>query len=319
MLSYFSHTPHYAEEEPHAFDLTWKNYIPSPSQLCCCFHTGIRLEDNDPLIEPPYYNDHTLYRGEALQNYLDNPRDWEFESVLGNDISFVTRNPFGTSSIKKKKSHKKKKRERPVVMETDMEDMGYDIIDQNYQHDAEYVGDDQIHSLAYNRNSQQNMDQYGGESYLNKRGPIEQEMRPHLYAARTMPAEYSASSSQPLIHDNPIISDNVTEKLNYIRTFIQPSDTAVECTQSISDIDSVASEALDVYENTQYNEEEEEEEQARGRYSSGDEFHIQTLASNTPFVSDQHPFTYFDEQDSQSKRKSGVLSVFSIGRKWLGV
>lgn len=152
------------DDELHAFDLTWRNYLPSVSQFCCCLQSrgAIRLDDEDPLIEPAYYNDHTLYRGEALQNYLDNPRDWEFESVLGqNDLPrFVTRNPFGTASMKKKKKKSKKsktnKRERPVVMETDMEEgdiIGYDI--DEHQEDAEYLGDDQIANLAYNRHSSQ--------------------------------------------------------------------------------------------------------------------------------------------------------------------
>lgn len=155
------------DDELHAFDLTWRNYLPSVSTFCC-FNRGIRLEDtDDTVIEPAYYNDHTLYRGEALQNYLDNSRDWEFDSVLGQNDElpqFVTRNPFGTASIKKKKSKSKKnkkKRERPVVMETDLEEgdtiVGYDIEDnQAYYHDdAEFLGDDQIASLAYNRNSSQ--------------------------------------------------------------------------------------------------------------------------------------------------------------------
>lgn len=161
------HRQSFVGDELHAFDLTWRNYIPSASQFCCCFkNRGIQLEDDDPLIDPPYYNDQTLYRGEALQNYLDNPRDWEFESVLGqNDLpQFVTRNPFGTSSLKKKKSNKKKKnrRERSAVMETDAEEgdiAGYSIGDQQqeeyYNDDAEFLGDDQIANLAYNRHSSQ--------------------------------------------------------------------------------------------------------------------------------------------------------------------
>lgn len=155
-----NHRHSFMSDELHAFDLTWRNYLPSASQFCCCFNRnkGIRLEDDDPLIEPPYYNDQTLYRGEALQNYLDSPRDWEFESVLGqNELPhFVTRNPFGTgANLKKKKKKKHSRREQPVVMETDMEEgdiAGYDIED---NHDAEFLGDDQIASLAYNRHSSQ--------------------------------------------------------------------------------------------------------------------------------------------------------------------
>lgn len=160
-----------------AFDLTWRNYLPSASQFCCCGRGGNIQLDDDPVIEPAYYNDHTLYRGEALQNYLDNPRDWEFESVLSggqNDHlpQFVTRNPFGTaSSSSKKKSGKKSKKQknkrsgdsRPVVMETDMEEdvvTGYDIYEEEepeayYNDDAEFLGDDQIANLAYNRHSSQ--------------------------------------------------------------------------------------------------------------------------------------------------------------------
>lgn len=144
-------------QEPHAFDLTWKNYLPSISQFCCCFQRqGIRLEEEGEgqLIEPAYYNDHSLHRGETLQNYLDNSRDWEFESVLSqSDLPhFVTRNPFGTSKKKMNKRKKRQRRERPVIMETDLEEgdlHGYDI----HEEDAEFLADDQIAHLAYNRYS----------------------------------------------------------------------------------------------------------------------------------------------------------------------
>ncbi|KAI8075562.1 hypothetical protein BDF21DRAFT_423173 [Thamnidium elegans] len=244
-----------SDDELHAFDLTWRNYLPSVSQFCCCVQRAgvIRLDDEDPLlIEPAYYNDHTLYRGEALQNYLDNPRDWEFESVLGqNDLPhFVTRNPFGTQSIKKKKkkSKKQKKREQPVVMETDMEEgdiMGYDV--DNHQEDAEFLGDDQIANLAYNRHSSQLMDQYGEELYYqNIQGPIIQEMQApprEFYAAKTMPhidfeqendqdyeerivgpssshmikPQASVDAAQALLSDR---LDDLTEKLSFIKNNI---------------------------------------------------------------------------------------------------
>ena len=149
------------DDELHAFDLTWRNYLPSVSSFCCFKSGNIRLDDEEPFIEPAYYNDHTLYRGEALQNYLEDSRDWEFESVLGQSELPVTRNPFGTASIKKKKNKlkkKKSKKERSVVMETDMEDtvVGYDIEqDQSYYHDdAEFLEDDQIANLAYHKHSQ---------------------------------------------------------------------------------------------------------------------------------------------------------------------
>lgn len=145
-------------DELHAFDLTWRNYIPSFSQLCCCSRNNrIRLseDDDDDIIEPAYYNDHTLYRGEAIQNYLNNSRDLEFDSVLNQDPNQITtRNPFGRSSSTKKKKKKKKL----AVMETDMEEdiiTGYHI-DQEQQHyyyndDAEFLADDQIANLVYNQ------------------------------------------------------------------------------------------------------------------------------------------------------------------------
>ncbi|KAL9545782.1 hypothetical protein MBANPS3_006983 [Mucor bainieri] len=416
------HRQSFVGDELHAFDLTWRNYIPSASQFCCCFKSrGIQLEDDDPLIDPPYYNDQTLYRGEALQNYLDNPRDWEFESVLGgqNDLpQFVTRNPFGTSSLKKKKSHKKKKnrRERSAVMETDAEEgdvAGYSIADQHqheeyYNDDAEFLGDDQIANLAYNRHSSQVMDQYGEELYQGYvQGPIEQEMQApppprEFYAARAIPnidfdsyEDYeeravpvqhlqpsSSSSSSSAQQQNPLVSveaaqallsdklDDLTEKLAFIKNNIihirpQSSQQEADNTQdtdeeydrttlhtlhheepreshSISDLDSVASEALDVYENTashssMHNPSTTHSSIAR-RYSSGDELHIPSLVDNTPFVSEQHPFSYFtdhnnstpshhqedastDDESSNVNNNDGinVQSVFNMGRKWLGV
>lgn len=96
-------------DEPHPFDLTWRNYLPSFSQFCCCFQRqqNIRLEED------------SLYQGEALQNYLDNPVDWEFETILGQN----------------KRRYKKKKRT------LDLENVYYE--------DADFLADDQIHNLVY--------------------------------------------------------------------------------------------------------------------------------------------------------------------------
>lgn len=391
------------DDELHAFDLTWRNYLPSVSTFCC-FNRGIRLEDtDDTVIEPAYYNDHTLYRGEALQNYLDNSRDWEFDSVLGQNDElpqFVTRNPFGTASIKKKKSKSKKnkkKRERPVVMETDLEEgdtiVGYDIEDnQAYYHDdAEFLGDDQIASLAYNRNSSQVMDQYGEELYYQHvQGPTVQEMQPpppptQFYAARSMPVmnfddkgeeqnyddyeervvtvpgpstvkpQASIEAAQALLSER---LDDLTEKLAFIKNniiHIQPPATQEDeiddsdrntlhtikkhseddQNSMSSDIDSITSEALNVYENTATTYENNVQQSSSSRYSTGDELHIPSLVDNTPFVSDQHPFTYFNEDNNQYDNEDNteqqardeetdqILNVrnivFDFGKKWLGV
>ncbi|KAG2200341.1 hypothetical protein INT47_002255 [Mucor saturninus] len=364
------HRQSFLDDELHAFDLTWRNYLPSASQFCCCLSNrgNIRLEDEDPLVEPAYYNDHTLYRGEALQNYLENPRDWEFESVLGqNDLpQFVTRNPFGTSSLKKKKSKKSKKskRERPVVMETDMEEgdiIGYEI--DHHQQDAEFLGDDQIANLAYNRHSSQVMDQYGEELYYDHvQGPVVQEMQApprEFYSARSMPMinfeqngddEYeeriiqssSAHTIKPqesLDAAKSLLNNRVgdlTEKLSFIKnSMIHPSEDDDDTntmhtiknnhgtTVETSDIDSITSEALDVYEHTT-----SAYEHQQRRYSNSDELHLPSLADNTPFVSDHHPFTYFtddqhtEEEEAVSPENDSVNVrniVFVFGKKWLGV
>ncbi|KAI9321221.1 hypothetical protein BX666DRAFT_1874527 [Dichotomocladium elegans] len=169
-------------EEPNVFDLTWRNYL-LPSQLCSCLpfkrQQPIRLEDDDELfLNPEYHGD-----------YLDT-RGWDFDPVFAqeeqeNEIlpGFVTRNPFG-------KAKKKKKKHRVVkdyLFSDDMQDA----------QDAEFLGDDQIAHLAYNRYSK-DMDQYGEETYLDGHaGPVAQEMQPppahykEYYAARTMPVMYN--------------------------------------------------------------------------------------------------------------------------------
>ncbi|CEP12845.1 hypothetical protein [Parasitella parasitica] len=401
-------------DELHAFDLTWRNYIPSASQLCCCFKDrGIQLEDDDPLIDPPYYNDQTLYRGEALENYVDHsPRDWEFESVLGqNDLpQFVTRNPFGTSSLKKKKTHKKNKnrREQPAVMDTDVEEgdfAGYSIGNQqdeeyyNDNDDAEFLGDDRIANLAYNRYSSQLMDQYGEELCQGHvQGPIEQEMQTppppqEFYAARSIPnvefvddqhenhEDYEEradlAQTEPSSHQHqskPFVSieaaqallsnklDDLTEKLVSIKNNImhlrpqspqeenrhqnkQEFDRTTlhtlcpeesEESHSVSDLDSIASEALNVYESTSNETNTNTHSSMARRCSAGDELHIPSLVDNTPFASEQHPFSYFTDdstsspshqeisigqQESNVNNNDGinVQSVLNIGRKWLGV
>ncbi|KAI7880633.1 hypothetical protein K492DRAFT_177707 [Lichtheimia hyalospora FSU 10163] len=193
--------------EPNVFDLTWRNYL-VPSQLfpnCCGINRRqpIRLEEDDDelFLGPDYYRD-----------YLDT-RDWETDPY--NDYStdthrqhppppfllpphqqqafadIVTRNPFGKSHVsKKKKKSKKNKHVRDVDFLAD------------HEQDAEFLGDEQIAHLAYNRYSKGDMDQYGEEAYLDGHGgPIVQEMQTppqhkEYYAARSMPSAYLLHNEQ---------------------------------------------------------------------------------------------------------------------------
>ncbi|KAG0171453.1 hypothetical protein DFQ28_008412 [Apophysomyces sp. BC1034] len=284
------------EEELNAFDLTWRNYLPSVAQFCLCIPScflrqqPIRLEDDDdPLIDIPHYNNHQLYQGRAIQGYLSNPRDWEFESVLDqNEISgtFVTRNPFG----KKKKRSKRSKR---LLLED--ENAAYEIFSEEQdQPDAEFLGDDQIANLAYQYGD---TDQYGEEIYYAPRhGPVLQEMHApqskQFYAARSVPFvinddesyediaavatsssiphyaenhETTATTSQTLLDERlgdlndrlVFIKQNIMEAGkkedevdNTTLHTIKNSPKQLPVDKGLSDIDSIVSDALDEYENT---------------------------------------------------------------------
>jgi hypothetical protein len=77
------------------------------------------------------------------------------------------------------------------------------------------------------------------------------------------------------------------------------------------------------YENQQ---QKQQQQQQQRRYSSSDELHLPSLTDNTPFVSDQHPFTYFnnhsshEEEEEEEESTSNVRNmVYGFGKKWLGV
>ncbi|EIE83803.1 hypothetical protein RO3G_08508 [Rhizopus delemar RA 99-880] len=175
-------------------------------------------------------------------------------------------------------------------METDLEEgdlHGYDI----HEEDAEFLADDQIAHLAYNRYS---------------KGPIIQEMQTSkaTYAARSVPGLQSSLDNEASNKLNPKSSTSIPQaelvdqtdntipaeeqNLGKLTLHIQQEEQI----KQISDIDSIAaSEALDEYENTAY---------SSGRYHANeDDFHLPSLVNNAPFVSDQHPFTYFTEQISK--------------------
>ncbi|KAI9485390.1 MAG: hypothetical protein EXX96DRAFT_645351 [Benjaminiella poitrasii] len=395
-------------DELHAFDLTWRNYIPSASQFCCCFKSrGIQLDDvdDDPLIEPNYYNDQTLYRGEALENYIPNGGFAE-SSLFGQNNNFITRNPFGNnhspttfSKKKKKKSHKKKNhrhsQHEQMAAVFDLESEPYQSPEESYydHNDAEFLEDDQIAKIAYNKHRSQTMDSYGEELYDgNIGGPHVQEMhsssRREFYAAKTMPIIHFMTEEEERVENESICRnleeqsrivtveaaqtllsdrlDDLTEKLTYIKNNIiqiRPHSTAQEGTSrinnddddeydkttlrtlkqssdtesntvAVSDIDSIASEALDVYENTADNHSTTTTENHQyslinnapnRRYSSHGGLDIPSLVDNTPFVSEQHPFTYFTDQEVRQNEETSVdeegltiQNVFNAGRKWLG-
>ncbi|KAL0074302.1 hypothetical protein F4703DRAFT_1362126 [Phycomyces blakesleeanus] len=149
------------DDELNAFDLTWRNYLPSMTQLCPCFGIfkggSIQLDDDDEStgnLGPHYYNDQSIYQGRTIQGYLRNSRDREFESVLENGggedgafsrgdymPSFVTRNPF--------------EHDEPAV---------YEIFSEEQDRvDAESLGDDQIANLVFKPKTS---DQYDEELYI---------------------------------------------------------------------------------------------------------------------------------------------------------
>ncbi|KAI9255193.1 hypothetical protein BDA99DRAFT_154979 [Phascolomyces articulosus] len=160
------------EEEPNAFDLTWRNYL-LPSSSCCCIpnifkrkHQPIRLgDDDDDMIDDELFisphqhfdrqniNNHNQYHGRAVRGYLDDPRDWEFDSMFTEGefpAGVVTRNPFGRKNSKKKRKHKK--HHPRVIQQQDDEE----IFSEEIQ-DAEFLGDDQIAHLAYERSKVNNI------------------------------------------------------------------------------------------------------------------------------------------------------------------
>ncbi|KAI8144376.1 hypothetical protein BJV82DRAFT_66710 [Fennellomyces sp. T-0311] len=219
------------EEEPNAFDLTWRNYL-LPSCVPSIFkrQQPIRLEDDDDLFITPN-------QGRAVRGYLDDPNDWEFDSMLVNQEfpEFVTRNPFGKT--KKKRKHKKHHHHHHHQRALPEDE---EIFSEEIQ-DAEFLGDDQIAHLAYER--RKDMDPYGEEGYIeNYDRPLSQEMQPppqkEFYAARAMPyyfvdedQEYleqqdeqpeASSSSAAVVAEQAqgLLSerlDDLTDKLVYIR------------------------------------------------------------------------------------------------------
>lgn len=75
------------ENELYAFDLTWRNYLPSISHLCVCLpfmsqSQGILLADDhdNNADEIHYYND--IYQAKAVRGYLEDQLDRDFDDLL---------------------------------------------------------------------------------------------------------------------------------------------------------------------------------------------------------------------------------------------
>ncbi|ORZ05268.1 hypothetical protein BCR42DRAFT_456948 [Absidia repens] len=179
------------DDEPNAFDLTWRNYLPSTAQLCPCLPTigrrqqqGILLDDdsNHPIDHNSiaYYND--FYQANAVRGYLDNQHDREFDDLLlTNDNR--SRDTGGKS---KKRSKRKKYPKRRLLQQRQQQQQqeqqltpyydddynGYDdgsmydyqqgptiyeVYSEAEQQDAVYLGDDQIAKMV------NHYDQAGGQ------------------------------------------------------------------------------------------------------------------------------------------------------------
>ncbi|KAL0076284.1 hypothetical protein J3Q64DRAFT_1360784 [Phycomyces blakesleeanus] len=344
------------DDELNAFDLTWRNYLPSMTQLCPCFGIfkggSIQLDDDDEStgnLGPHYYNDQSIYQGRTIQGYLRNSRDREFESVLENGggedgafsrgdymPSFVTRNPF-------------EEHDEPAV---------YEIFSEEQDRvDAESLGDDQIANLVFKPKTS---DQYDEELYITvpRGGP---KSTPYLNDRMEIETEYDEDTG-PTVAQTMLTEqlDDLTEKLVYIKrnimdigvkdSKVDPRTSAVlrplkhlsmisNSERAMSDLDSIASEALEEYGNVVLNNktisnhtaEEINHSRLGIRKNSGASDFNMPLADNhsTPFGSDQHPFTYFERspviasQTSSNRNSLGenqglnVHSVFEFGKKWL--
>ncbi|KAI8379173.1 uncharacterized protein BYT42DRAFT_613499 [Radiomyces spectabilis] len=212
-------------EEPNAFDLTWRNYLPSIHQVCPCLPSRcftrqqqpIRLEEEDPsvlLFDPNYYNDHIVHRRSDYGYFIN---DRELGSEFGDYMpNFVTRNPFG----KLKRKNKRKNKQKYTVMEPEEDQEGpmvYEIFDEDEdQLDAEFLGDEQIASIIDDRKKAMNM--YDEALYENdtvRMGPVVQEMHPtsrqQYYAARTMPSTMMDTTVDQHHDDSFRVSEHYVE------------------------------------------------------------------------------------------------------------
>ncbi|KAI9499073.1 hypothetical protein BDB00DRAFT_783662 [Zychaea mexicana] len=417
------------EDEPNAFDLTWRNYLLPSSCIPNIFkrQQPIRLGDDDDgnIVDPhdELFISPNYYQGRAVRGYLDNPQDWEFDSVLHNDQQqfpeFVTRNPFGRKSSKKKRKHKKHQHHHHnyprVVREGVVDGDEEEIFSEDIQ-DAEFLGDDQIAHLAYERSK--NMDPYGEEGYIDSTydRPISQEMQPppahkEFYAPKTMPyyfvndendeyhdeyhdkprvvqqqQEYHQKQKQPeeqrqceassssATHIATVAEqaqdllserlDDLTDKLLYIRQNMmdinkkqeqEPDNTTLHTLKysndnhkgpgsdkTASDMDSIASEALNEYERPEVDDDDDDDDDDRRRRRSGASQYRFPFGGgdSPPFGSDHHPFSYFTDNNNHRRNASttsassfsppnnnssddntpglNLRGVLDFGKRWLG-
>ncbi|OAD71598.1 hypothetical protein PHYBLDRAFT_187610 [Phycomyces blakesleeanus NRRL 1555(-)] len=225
------------DDELNAFDLTWRNYLPSMTQLCPCFGIfkggSIQLDDDDEStgnLGPHYYNDQSIYQGRTIQGYLRNSRDREFESVLENGggedgafsrgdymPSFVTRNPFGRN---RRKRPRRRKERAHLIQEEHDEPAVYEIFSEEQDRvDAESLGDDQIANLVFKPKTS---DQYDEELYITvpRGGPKVQEMFP--------PTTHPGETTKYGLQSTPYLNDRMEIETEYDEDTGYEEDTEYE-------------------------------------------------------------------------------------------
>ncbi|KAI8078702.1 uncharacterized protein BX664DRAFT_37429 [Halteromyces radiatus] len=337
-------------EEPNAFDLTWRNYLPSTSQFCLCLPSlgrqrqGILLDENDNhLIDSPsYYND--FYQGKNNK--------WKKRS-------------------KRRKYPKQRLLPKPNYEQQDeFTDSAYDYHDYDYhqqeptvyqihsdeddhQHqDAVYLEDDEIAKMVNHYDQQQ--PQNNQEFYAPRTIPflINDDNDDETTTTNEMPKEQPPPSSPTTaaLAAQAILSEtleDLTEKLVYIRNNMMDigasstpenhdnqDDTATlhtlktitkkdssERLSISSDMDSIASEALLEYENTTQTYDTSTTSNYHNRRFSSNVtsdlvMPVQSSTSSSTYAKDTHPFSYFteqmDEEDKNNDTQEDNTSISGI-------
>jgi hypothetical protein len=129
--------------DDNAFDLTWRNYFPSPGQLCICFPATqgqpIQLPPDDPV--PQHYNHQPISRKKKRRQ---RPTDEGYVTGLESIISGTTTDTDQSSSSSRGRRSRRSSSRRSRRNQAHSRSQFYEIYPEENIEDARILDDELV-------------------------------------------------------------------------------------------------------------------------------------------------------------------------------
>ncbi|KAG2185691.1 hypothetical protein INT44_002484 [Umbelopsis vinacea] len=295
--------------DSNAFDLTWRNYFPSASQLCICMPSRetqpIQLPPDEPVPQELYNHQAQIHKKKNKRRQTDEGYVTGLESVISTTTTDTDQSESLSRGRRGRRSTRKSRRRHPTHSQSQF----YEIYPEEDTEDARILEDQQMPQLMYDQNQLDDMSSTSG-------GYQEQEY-PQMHNPK---AEAEAIQAAQTLFTTKLV--DLTDKLTFIKEnmMIRKNENTPDG-QKISS--AAATAAATLAKQPEVESDTEGNDRSRARYSQLQNYNgllDNTINENdTPNYAEEgwseHEEAH-DQEEPSVPTSDLVNRVMDIGRKW---